>query len=54
MKILLLVPFLLGNSAGGAGAAIEGLIALFVVIGVFVGLVWGAIKLWEIGSRDRE
>jgi hypothetical protein len=53
MKILLLTPFLLGNSAP-AGAAIEGLIALFVVTGVFVGLVWGAIKLWEIGSRDRE
>jgi len=54
MKILLLTPFLLGNSAGGAGAAIEGLIALFVVIGVFVGLVWGAIKLYEMASRSRD
>mgnify|MGYP000408593090 CR=1 FL=1 len=52
-KILLLTPFLLGNSAG-AGAAVEGLIALFVVLGVFVGLVWGAIKLWEMASRSRD
>ncbi len=54
MKLLLLVPFLLGNSAGGAGAAVEGLIALFVVLGVFVGLVWGAIKLWEMASRSKD
>jgi hypothetical protein len=47
MKILLLVPFLLGNSASPVGAAVEGLIALFVVLGVFVGLVWGAVKLWQ-------
>ena len=53
MKILLLIPFLLGNSAP-SGAAIEGLIALFVVLGIFVGLVWGAIKLWEWGSRSRD
>jgi len=53
MKILLLVPLLLGNSAP-AGAAIEGLIALIVVFGVFGLLCWGAIKLWEWGSRDRD
>jgi len=49
MKILLILTslFLLGNSAGGAGAAIEGLIALFIVVGAFALLVWGAIKLWE-------
>ena len=47
MKILLLVPFLLGNSASPVGAAVGGLIALFVVLGVFVGLVWGAVKLWQ-------
>ena len=45
-KILLLTPFLLGNSAG-AGAAVEGLIALLVVLGVFVFLVWGAVQLWK-------
>jgi len=53
MKILLLIPFLLGNSAP-AGAAIQGIAALVVVLGVFVGLVWGAIKLWEWGSRSRD
>jgi hypothetical protein len=54
MKLLLLTPFLLGNSAGGAGAAVEGLIALVVVLGVFVGLVWGAIALWEKASRSKD
>tara|TARA_B100000029_G_C16817894_1_gene682961 strand:+ start:309 stop:470 length:162 start_codon:yes stop_codon:yes gene_type:complete len=53
MKILLLVPFLLGNSAP-VGAAIEGLIALIVVFGVFGLLCWGAIKLWEKGAKNRD
>ena len=47
MKILLLIPFLLGNSAGGGSAILEGLLALLVVLGIFVGLVWGAVKLWK-------
>ena len=48
MKILLLLtPFLLGNSAGGLGMMLPGLLALIVVVGVFALLVWGAIKLWE-------
>ena len=47
MKILLLTPFLLGNSAGGLGMMLPGLLALIVVVGVFALLVWGAIKLWE-------
>ncbi len=47
MKILLLIPFLLGNSAGGGSAMLEGLIALLVVLGVFVFLVWGAVQLWK-------
>ena len=47
MKILLLTPFLLGNSAGGLGMMLPGLLALVVVFGVFALLVWGAIKLWE-------
>ena len=54
MKILLLVPFLLGNSASPAGAAIEGLIALIVVFGVFGLLCWGAIKLWQKGAKSRD
>ena len=47
MKILLLTPFLLGNSAGGGGMLLEGLLALVVVFGVFGLMVWGAVKLWE-------
>ncbi len=49
MKILLLTLtlFLLGNSAGGLGMLLPGLLALVVVFGVFGLLVWGAIKLWE-------
>lgn len=47
MKILLLIPFLLGNSAGGLGMLLPGLLALIVAFGVFALLVWGAIKLWE-------
>jgi len=54
MKILLLIPFLLGNSASPAGALMEGLIALVIVAGVFVGLVWGAIKLWQKGAKSRD
>jgi hypothetical protein len=47
MKILLLIPFLLGNSAGGGSAILEGLLALGVVFGVFGLLVWCAVRLWE-------
>jgi TRAP-type C4-dicarboxylate transport system permease small subunit len=47
MKILLLVPFLLGNSASPAGAAVEGLIALFVVFAVFGLICWGAVKIFQ-------
>lgn len=47
MKILLLTPFLLGNSAGGGSAILEGLLALGVVFVIFGLLVWGAVKLWE-------
>ena len=49
MKILLILTslFLLGNSAGGLGMMLPGLLALVVVFGVFALLVWGAIKLWE-------
>ncbi len=47
MKILLLIPLLLGNSAGGGSAILEGLLALFVVFGVFGLICWGAVKLWQ-------
>ena len=47
MKILLLTPFLLGNSAGGGSAVLQGILALFVVFGVFGLICWGAVKLWQ-------
>ena len=51
MKILIILTslFLLGNSAGGAGMLLPGLLALVVVFGVF-----GAIKLYEMASRSRD
>jgi hypothetical protein len=48
MKIFLLIPFLLGNSAGGNSMILEGLLSLVVVFGVLGALVWGAIKLYSI------
>ena len=47
MKILLLVPFLLGNSAGGSSALLEGLLALGVVFGIFGFFCWGTVRLWK-------
>jgi hypothetical protein len=47
MKILLLTPFLLGNSAGGLAMLLPGLLALIAVFGVFALLVWYVVKLLE-------
>ena len=43
MKILPLVPFLLGNSAG-AMAGIVGLIGILLAIAAGIGIIWGLIK----------
>ena len=43
-SILLLVPFLLGNSAGALGALVPLLIGAVIGLGVIIGIVWGLIK----------
>ena len=43
-KILLLTPFLLGNSAGALGALLPLIIGAVVGLGIVFGIVWGLIK----------
>ena len=43
-KILLLTPFLLGNSAGALGALIPLVIGAMVGLTIIMGIVWGLIK----------
>ena len=43
-KILLLTPFLLGNSAGALGALVPLLIGAAIGLAVIIGIVWGLIK----------
>ena len=43
MRILLLTPFLLGNSAGGLGALV-GLVGIILAIAAGIGIIWGLIK----------
>ena len=43
MRILLLTPFLLGNSAGGLGALV-GLIGFLIALVACIGIIWGLIK----------
>lgn len=47
MKKLLVIPFLLGNSAGSGGMLLEGLLALIVVFGLFGLVCWGVVKIIE-------
>ena len=42
--ILLLTPFLLGNSAGALGALVPLLIGAAIGLAVIIGIVWGLIK----------
>ena len=44
MKLLLLVPFLLGNSAGGLAGLGALVIAGVIGIGALVAIIWGLIK----------
>ena len=44
MKILLLTPFLLGNSAGALGALLPLAIGAIIGLGVIIGIIWGLIK----------
>ena len=42
--ILLLTPFLLGNSAGALGALLPLLIGAIIGLGVIIGIIWGLIR----------
>ena len=42
--ILLLTPFLLGNSAGALGALLPLAIGAIIGLGVIIGIIWGLIK----------
>ena len=42
--ILLLTPFLLGNSAGALGALLPLIIGAIIGLGVIIGIIWGLIK----------
>ena len=42
--ILLTVPFLLGNSAGGLGGLVLLAGGAIIGLGVIIGIIWGLIK----------
>ena len=44
ITILLLTPFILGNSAGALGALVPLLIGAAIGLGVIIAIVWGLIK----------
>ena len=44
MKLLLLVPFLLGNSAGGLAGLGALVVAGIIGIGALVAIIWGLAK----------
>ena len=44
ITILLLTPFLLGNSAGALGALLPLVVGAVIGLAVIIGIVWGLIK----------
>ena len=44
ITILLLTPFLLGNSAGALGALVPLVVGAVIGLAVIIGIVWGLIK----------
>ena len=44
ITILLLTPFILGNSAGALGALVPLVIGAVIGLAVIIGIVWGLIK----------
>ena len=42
--ILLLTPFILGNSAGALGALLPLIVGAVIGLGVIIAIVWGLIK----------
>jgi len=47
MKILLLTPFLLGNSAGALGALLPLAIGAIIGLGVIGASIWAIIKFFR-------
>ena len=44
ITILLLTPFILGNSAGALGALLPLVVGAVIGLAVIIGIVWGLIK----------
>ena len=44
ITILLLTPFILGNSAGALGALLPLIVGAVIGLGVIIAIVWGLIK----------
>ena len=42
--LILLTPFILGNSAGALGALLPLLIGAIIGLGIIIGIIWGLIK----------
>jgi hypothetical protein len=42
--ILLLTPFILGNSAGALGALLPLALGALIGLGVIIGIIWAVIK----------
>ena len=50
MRTLLLVPFLLGNSAGALGALLPLIVGAIIGLGVIIGSIWAIVKFFTSGS----
>ena len=44
MRVLLLTPFILGNSAGALGALLPLIVGAIIGLGVIIGIIWGLIR----------
>ena len=42
--LILLTPFILGNSAGALGALLPLAIGAIIGLGIIIGIIWGLIK----------
>ena len=43
-RILLTIPFILGNSAGALGALLPLIIGAIIGLGIIIGIIYGLIK----------
>jgi hypothetical protein len=44
MRVLLLTPFILGNSAGALGALLPLIVGAIIGLGVIIAICWGLFK----------